>query len=303
MNTNQLTMFNSGDTFKEYRDRISAYFVKQENNHTVQKVQVQLNTLVNKYCPDYAKQKIQETINQIKINDCKDFNLKQIKDENSDNKIALALFQILASIVNDTDRQNIGQEIIDFSKKLLFLTLDDPKKTVSEYLFEPKIVLEARYNQQNRNFELHRCWEDTNELPFRFMDKDLVHRTSELSRDFARYICRDEDLEQVLGYMDCLITYIKNNDLDFNDMKQPLVMELENLFYLLDQAIRSEEPVTLEKVESIFTEADNNSNPSIVFKNSAQIIQKLKSLVNDNATKYMIAHQRDCLENQMPESF
>ncbi len=128
--------------------------------------------------------------------------------------------------------------------------------------------------------------------------KDLVHRTSELSRDFARYICQDENLEQVLGYLDSLITHIKSNDLDFNDIKQPLVMELENLFYLLDQAIRSKEPVTLKKVENIFTEANNNPNPFIVFKNPEQIIRKLKSLFNDNATKYMIAHQRDCLELQ-----
>jgi hypothetical protein len=222
----------------------------------------------------------------------------QIQDEDSANKIALAFSEILFSIVNVADTQNILQEILGFAKELSFLTLDDPKKTVSEYLFKPKIVLEARYNQKNRNFELRRYWEDTNELPMGFMDKDLVHRTSELSRDFARYICQDENLEQVLGYLDSLITHINSNELDLTNIKHPLVMELENLFYLLDQAIRSKEPVTLKKVENIFTEANNNPNPFIVFKNPEQIIKKLKSLVNDNATKYMIAHQRDCLELQ-----
>jgi hypothetical protein len=98
--------------------------------------------------------------------------------------------------------------------------------------------------------------------------------------------------------MDSLITHIKSNNLDFNNMKQPIVIELENLFYLLDQAIRSEEPVTLEKVESIFTYASKSTNPLIAFRNPEQIIRKLKSLINDNATKYMIAHERDCLENQ-----
>ncbi len=133
-------------------------------------MQDQLNTLVNRYCPDHAKQKIQETINQIRINDRKDFCFTQIDDEDSANKIALAFSEILFSIVNVADTQNILQEILGFAKELSFLTLDDPKKTVSEYLFKPKIVLEARYNQKNRNFELRRYWEDTNELPMRFMD-------------------------------------------------------------------------------------------------------------------------------------
>jgi hypothetical protein len=39
MRTYQLTMFNPGDTLQDYRNRISAYFVKQENDHTVRKVQ------------------------------------------------------------------------------------------------------------------------------------------------------------------------------------------------------------------------------------------------------------------------
>ena len=34
---NQLYLFGIGDTLQEYRDRISTYFVKQENNHTVKK--------------------------------------------------------------------------------------------------------------------------------------------------------------------------------------------------------------------------------------------------------------------------
>ncbi len=198
------------ESSQEYRDRISTYFVKQENNHSVKKVRDLLNKLVDEYCPDHAKEEIQQTINQIKINDCKDFILVQIDHENSDNKIGLALFQILASIVNDANRQNIGQEIIGFNKKLFFITLDDPKQTVSEYLFDPKIVLEARYNQENKNFELHRCWEDTNKLQWKFMDKDLVHRTSELSRDFARYISQDNNLEQVLGYMELSTIQLKN---------------------------------------------------------------------------------------------
>jgi hypothetical protein len=298
----QPEFFYRGNDLPYYRKRISEYFVEQENKHTVQKVRDLLNTLVDDFCPDYVHRDIKQIIQKISIGDCRDLknNPNHIKYENSLNKIAQALYQINVSIVNDSNRTAYATRVVDFLNNLFILLLDDPKKIVAEYLFDPKIVLEVQHDNQKNNFKLHRFWE-SELLPFNFMERQQSHRTSELSRDFAQYICQDNDLEQVLGYMDCLITHIESNNLDFNNKKQPLIMELENLFYLLDQAIRSEQQVTLEKVENIFTEAGRSPNPSIVFKNSRQIIEKLKSLVNGNATKYMIAHQRDFSEEPAPE--
>jgi len=267
----QLELFCTGDGLPYYRDRISGHFVEQENKHAVQKVQKQLNTLVYDFCPDYVHKDIKQIIKKISIGDCRDLknNLNHIKDDNSNNKIAQALYQINVSIVNDSNRTAYATRVVDFLRNLFILLSDDPKKIVAEYLFDPKIVLEARYNNQKNNFELYRFWESET-LPCYFMERQQSHQTSELSRDFARYVCQDINLEQVLGYMDCLITHIKSNNLDFEDKKGPLVMGLENLFYLLDQAIRSEQQVTLEKVENIFTEAGRSPNPLINFQVTTQ---------------------------------
>lgn len=284
----QLKLFNSGNTLQEYRDGIYPYFVKQEKNRIVKKVQDELNALVEQFCPDYVKQNIQAIINRITINDVNNFN-----HYFSHSKIALALNSIRNSIVNDADKKIFHKVISYFLIKLSLLDLDNPKNTVSQYLFEPQIFVKLTYNREKDVFTWQKIWQDPYGL-YNIDGHQKKLQSSELSRDFARYISQDHNLEEVLEYMDSLITHINSNYIAIDNRYDRLVMELENLFYLMDQAIRSEDcAVDLGKVETIFTEAGQSPNPSITFRHAEYIIGKLKSLVLNNADKFMIAHIRD----------